>query len=215
MMKWSLSLLLCCLASAAAWGADLRPTPRPDDLRLRLVENTWSCHAGYGLQQDALQLAGTKLGTDQGPNPLHALSKPGAIGFGCIAPWFYTTYSLLDRSLPLPQGTVVEGQSFNQVSYRLDQFALGTSWPLIAHRLYADLGLQPYILSYSFGLFPLEADQVVRSKVFKQNGTLVQTRLRLYWDAFFFGFYELSQNPDGQGEVRTSAKVGLNMTVRY
>jgi len=214
-MKAAVALLGLFFYCFSALGADLRPTPRPQADRLRLAEATWSCHVGYGLQQDTLLIEGRFFGAHGPSNPTHSFTKPGYLGFGCITPWLYTNYSFLDRSLELPGQITLSGQTYDQVSYRLDQLGIGASFPMIPHRLYLDFGLQPYILSYSLGYYPEDLAGVVRSDVFKQNGSLIQTRLRYYMNAFFFGSYEFSKNLDSKGMVQSSAKFGLNMRVRY
>ena len=208
-------LTILLLAGAPLQAEVLRPQSRPTDQNVLLVERTWSCHISYGAQTDRFKLEGQTLGSANRFSPLQRASQPGYLGFGCITPSVYFNYGFLDRSIRFDPEITFHDQPWNGLSYRLDQIGFGTYWSFIPHRLYWDVGMAYYITSYQFGNYPEQASDVVRSPVYKQNGTLLHSRLRYYINSFFFGSYEYLHNPSSTGHVQSSSKLGLNVMVRF
>ncbi|MDT8446448.1 MAG: hypothetical protein RRB13_06075 [bacterium] len=214
-------LLFGLLWSGVLWAEPLRPVARPAGEDIRLVEQVWACHIGFGVASDVLNLHDqSRRNRDQAAGWTGLkFSQAGYLGFGCFLREYYFDYHFVDRAFRLNRSVPLDGQSWEAVSYRLDQISAGRSFSLAAHRLYLDLGLGLFSGSYQMTAYQNVvttdgslSSQETRGEIGKETGALVQSRLRFHLDRNFFFSYGLSASA---GLAELSARLGVNYMVRY
>ncbi|MFH2130827.1 MAG: hypothetical protein ABIK68_10680 [bacterium] len=216
-------ILVWCLSPAPVWAAEpwqepVTPLPGVSLDRARIAEGVPYCYAGYGTQQSILKIGGRTVQSDAVSNPYLPGADPFSttfLRFGCKNDMLFMDFSTLDDSMRFDQNVQVDGQTYNSIRYQYRVLAVGTSFSLVTHRLYMDLGLGYALIDYRLGLYGSQYASQYEGETDSADNLLVRVSFRYIINHFIMVHWQQEQTIDKESIVSYSNQLGLNFISRF
>jgi hypothetical protein len=200
------------------WREPVTPLPGVSPDKVRLAEGVLYCYAGYGTQQSIIKIEGLTAQSDKISNPyipgLNALAAT-FLRFGCKTDFLFMDFSTLNDSMRLDENVTYQGETYNSIKFRYRVTAVGTSFSVLPHKLYLDLGLGYTLIDYHLGLYGNQYSSQYESETTSSNNLLLRTSLRYIINHYVMIHWQHEKAIDKESIIQYSNQLGLNFLARF
>lgn len=208
--------------AAEPWQGPVTRLPDVSHGKLRLAEGILYCYAGYGTQRSILKIEGQTVRSDTVSNPYIPGFNPistNVLHFGCKTDFLFMDFNTLDENLRFNQIVTFQGRAYNSIKFQYRVLVAGTSFSLVPHRLYLDMGLGKALIDYKLGLYGSqyisENEGEYESETINFNNLLLRTSLRYIINHYIMLFWQHEKAIDKESVVEYSNQLGLSFLARF